>query len=105
MVAKPIGGEAAFNQVEVGLAAGNEIDDTRPNDRPDHLGDDVREQIRGWKTFPDIQANGDRGVQVTAGNMANSIGHGQHGETESQGYSVEPDTDIGECGGQDCTTT
>src|SRR5215831_6238506 len=111
MVAKPIGGQATFDQVEVGLAAGNKIDDTRSNNRPDYLGDDVREQIRGWKTFPNVQANGDRGVQVTAGNMTNGIGHGQHGETEGQGYSVEPDTkvgggcDTGEGYGKSCTTT
>src|SRR5689334_11437045 len=105
MVAKSIGGQATFGQVEVGLAAGNKIDDTRANHRPDHLGDDVWEQIRGWKTFPDVQTNGDRGVQVTPGNMANGIGHGEHGETEGQGYSVEPDAHVGECCGKDCTTT
>ena len=30
MVAKPIGGQAAFDQVEAGLAAGNKIDDPAP---------------------------------------------------------------------------
>src|SRR5262245_40660245 len=111
MVAEPIGAQGAFDHIEVDTAAGNKIDDTRRNNRPDHLGDDVREPIRGWKTFPHAQTNGDRGVQVTARNMANGIGHGQHGETEGQGYSVEPDTkvgggcDIGEGPGKDCTTT
>src|SRR4029450_7118260 len=110
MGVKPVGGQTTFGQVEVGLANGNKVDDTRSNNRPDHLGNDIREHIRARKTFPNIEANGDRGIQVTAGNMANSIGHSHHSEAKGQSYSVEPDTQIpdihnGECGGKDCTTT
>src|SRR5512145_1496642 len=105
MLAKPVGGKTALDQVEVGLAAGNKVDGTRRNHCPDHLGDDVREHLRGGKTFPDAQANGDCGVQVTARDMTNGIGHGQHSEAEGQGYSMEPDTHVGECCGKDCTTT
>ena len=63
MVAKPIGGQTAFDQVEAGVAAGNKIDDPRPNNRPDHLGNDVRDHLRGGKTSPNTQANGDRGFK------------------------------------------
>src|SRR5215467_13187875 len=110
MVGIPIGGQAALDQVEAVLAAGNNIDDPRSNNRPDHLGNDVGDHLRGGKTSPDAQANGYRGVQVTAGNMTNGIGHSHHSEAKSQSYSVEPDTQIpyihnGECGGKDCTTT
>src|SRR5262245_17126397 len=111
MLTIPIGAQGVFGQEEAGLAAGNIVKDPRRNNRPDHLGDDVWDQIRGGKTSPDVQTNGDRWVQVTAGNMTNGIGHGQHGKTEGQGYSVEPDTKIGggcETGegyGKSCTTT
>src|SRR5215510_15174532 len=111
MLTIPIGAQGVLGQEEVGLAVGNEVNDPRRDNRPDHLGDDVWDQIRGGKPSPDVQTNGDRGVQVTAGNMTNGIGHGQHGKTEGQGYSVEPDTkvgggcDTGEGYGKSCTTT
>src|SRR5262245_26860147 len=112
MLAKPIGGQTAFDHVEAGLATGNKIDDPRSNNRPDHLGNDIRDHLRGGETSPYAQANGDRGIQVTAGNMTNSIGHGHHSEAKGQRYSVEPDTQIPdtrtrtkECCGKDCATT
>src|SRR4029450_13137084 len=110
MLAKPIGGQTALDQVEADLATGNKTDDPRSNNRPDHLDNDVREHLRGWKTSPNTQANGNRGIQGTAGNMTNSIGHSHHSEAKGQSYSVEPDTQIpdihnGECCGKDCTTT
>src|SRR5215470_13625750 len=110
MVAKSVGGKTIFDYIEAGLATGNKIDDPRSNNRPDHLGNDIRDHLRGGKTSPNTQANRDRGIQVTAGNMTNSIGHSHHSEAKGQSYSVEPDTQIPdihnrECGGKDCTTT
>ena len=90
----PLAARPLLTRSKPTCAAGNKIDDPRSNNRPDHLGNDVRDHIRGGKTSPNTQANGDRGIQVTARNMTNSIGHSQHGEAKGQRYSVEPDTQI-----------
>jgi hypothetical protein len=50
------------------------------------------------------QADGHRRVEVAAGDVADRIGHGQHGEPESQGDTDEADPDVRERGGEDGAT-
>ena len=60
------------------------VEDAARNDRTDELGHDVRQQLVGGEATASEQANGNRGIQVTAGNVPDCKGHGQHGQAECQ---------------------
>ena len=49
---------------------------------------------------PATQADRDRGVEVSAGDVADGIGHGDHGEAEGQRDADQTDADLGKRGRQ-----
>ncbi len=73
----PLGAEAR-------LAAGDQIEDRRTRDAAEHLGDDVGNRLGLRMASADHEADGDRGIEVAAGDVADGVGHGQHGEAEGE---------------------
>src|SRR5579863_9853709 len=58
-----------------------------------NLRDDVGSKLPAGEAASRPQPNGHSRVQVTPRNMANRIGHGQHGKTESKRDTEQPDAD------------
>ncbi len=69
-----------------------------------HLGDDVRHQVLGREAATGPQADADRRIEVRAGDMAERIGAGHHGQAEGERHAEEPDAQriavTAELGGQ-----
>ncbi len=66
----------------------------------DHLGDDVGQHVRGREAAARGQADGDGRVEVAARDVADGVGHRQHGQAEGQGHAEEADPDLGESRGE-----
>ncbi|MNZ56926.1 hypothetical protein D3C78_748860 [compost metagenome] len=86
-------GRQPCRQLETGLAAGNEVDHRRTENCPDHLGDDVGQQVLERKPPTHHQPDRHRGVEVASGNMADGESHGQHGQAEGHGHPDQADAD------------
>ena len=93
-------GSEAGGEIETGPAAGNHEQNAPRHDGSGDLRADVRRQVRNGKTFGHRQADGDGRIQMTAGNVADGISHGQDGEAERQGYAQQADTHVWKCGRQ-----
>ena len=81
----PVSGEAA--ELETDFPAGDEIERPGSENRTDHLGADVFGEIARRETLADYETHGNRWVQMAARNMANGVGHCQHGEAEHEGHA------------------
>jgi hypothetical protein len=79
-MAKPLAPGGDLQQDEAGQQAAG------------HLGDDVRDEVLGRETAAGPQADADRRIEVRAGDMAERIGAGHHGQAEGERYAEEPDT-------------
>src|SRR4030042_2889541 len=100
MVPVAIGSKSGA-QVESRFSTGDEVQDEGARDGPQHLGDDIRNQVGSPETTAGPETDGDRGVEMATGDMANGIGHGEDGETEGKGDPQEPDPHAGESRCQD----
>src|SRR3974390_3318641 len=89
-------------KIEFGRPIGDGVEDAGSDDRADQLRDDVRADEIGRKTASARKPHGDRRVKMTSGEMTDRIGHCQHGQAESQGYTEQSDTDMRESGRDHC---
>src|SRR5580698_106565 len=94
-----IAGEVAED--ESGLAAGDDKEGGCSDESAEDLGNDVGQQMGDGKAAADNEAEGDSGVQVAAGDVADGVAHGEHGEAEGEGNADESDTEGGEASGED----
>ena len=91
-------GEAAGGPV--GLAGGDEVEDDRGDEAADHLGDPVGDELAPGEAAADGEAERDRRVEVAAGDRADGVGHGEHGQAEGERDAGEADAELGEAGGE-----
>ena len=92
-------------QIEVGPAASDQVEDDGCENAADHLRTDVGGEFAGWETTSDGEADGDRGVDVSAGNVTDGVGHGQQRQTKHQADAQESDAQIGKGRGQHSAST
>ncbi|CAB0007740.1 unnamed protein product [Nesidiocoris tenuis] len=64
--------------------AGHQVEHARPEQAAGNLGKDVPRHLRGRKTPGRPEPEGDRRVEVPAGQMPQGIGPGDHGQAEGQ---------------------
>lgn len=96
--AHAIGGKIA-DGVEAGFAGGDEVDDPACHQSAQHLGNDVGDQVAGRKAFTSPKPQRDRGIEVRSGDVPDGIGHGEHGESESERDTRSADPLAGQDGG------
>ena len=87
-------------KIEAGLATGDQIKDQRCKDRAGKLSQDVGQQLPGRSATAGEQPDSHRGVEMTARDMADRIGHRHDGQSESQRNADQANADFGEFGGQ-----
>jgi len=80
---------------EVWPAAGDDVEDSGGNDGSCYLGDDVGAKFRGGEALADDETDGDCGVEVAAGDVANGEGHSENCEPEGEGNADEGNTEMG----------
>jgi hypothetical protein len=68
VIAEAIGRETARD--ETGLTAGNREQRAAGHHGPQYLHGDVSQHIVAWATLGHRQSDGDRGIQMATGNMA-----------------------------------
>src|SRR3954451_20929022 len=95
MLAIAVRGKAG-GEVETRFAAGDDIQHQGRRDGAGELGEDVGQQLPGWGAASGKQADRDGWVEMAAGNVADRIGHAQHGQAECQGYPDEANADVRE---------
>ena len=86
-------GRQPCRQLEACLAAGDEVNHRCGNDGTDHLGDDVGQQLFGRKAPTHHQPEGNRRVEMAAGDMADGECHGQDSEAESESDTENADAE------------
>src|SRR6185312_7639612 len=78
MRAVSVGSEAAED--ESGLAAGDDVEDGGAGSCSEHLGDDVGQKMRDGEAASGDEPNGDGGIEMAAGDVADGIAHRHDGE-------------------------
>src|SRR5260221_9394711 len=81
----------AGTQIEAGVPAGDHIEDAGSGYAPQHLNDDIGNQILRRKSAAEAEAYGYRGIEVTAGDVTDRVSHGQDGEAKRKRDTDEPD--------------
>src|SRR3546814_12853455 len=66
------------------------------DDRAEYLREDIKRNVARVETPACPPADGDCGVEVTARNMADRIGHGHDGQTDSERNAQHSYADIGQ---------
>lgn len=99
MFAVAIGGEAA-GEAEIRFAAGNQIKHAGCDDRADHLGDDIGRNLVRGKASARGEPHGHGGIEMAAGDVADGIGHGDDGKTESECDAEQADADLRKSSGE-----
>jgi hypothetical protein len=95
-----VGGKA-LGQIETGRAACDHVEQRRGNDRADHLGNDVRQNLADRKAPARGETDRDGGIEMAAGDVADRIGHGHDAQAECQRHTDQADTDLRKTGGDD----
>ncbi len=103
-IAEAVRGKAVCREIIGGTAARDIEEQERRDDRAEHLRYDIERNVARVETPACPQADGDCGVEVTARNMADRIGHGDDRQTESESDAEQSDADIGKGGGQNRAT-
>ncbi|CAD5301347.1 hypothetical protein BOSE62_70081 [Bosea sp. 62] len=93
MLAIAVRGEA-LGEIETRRADRDEIEHGGGEDGADDLGDDVGHHLAGREAPAGGEADRDGRVEMTAGDMADRIGHGDDGQTERERYTKQPDADL-----------
>src|SRR5215475_6857949 len=92
-------------QTETGGSAGNFVQHGRPDNCAENLRHDVGEHEIEGKPTTACQAHGDSWIEMTAGNMADRVGHGQNGQAKRKGHAEQPDPHLGKGGRDDRAAT
>lgn len=77
----------AARQVEAGCAAGDEVEKGRADDRANDLRGDVGGDLIGREPAACGKADRYGGVQMAARNMADRVGHRDHGEAKGERHA------------------
>ena len=85
--------------VETGRAARDHIKQRRGDDGADDLRDHIGHDLAGRKAAAGGKTDGDGGIEMTAGNVADGIGHRDDAQPERQRHPDQSDTDLREAGG------
>ena len=93
-------GEAA-GKLEPGLAAGDQVEHQRGDDRARQLGQDVGQQLSGRDAPAGEQADCNRRVEMPARDVADRISHRHNGQAKGQRNADQADPDLGEFRRQD----
>ena len=83
------------------LSGGNDVKARGANRAADQLGEDIGHQIFGGEAFASAEADGDGGIEMAAGDVADGVSHGEDGESDGEGDADEADAEGGEGGGGD----
>ena len=107
MLAVAVGGETGLGGAEAVLAVGDDEEDATGDRTADDLGDPVGDDRCPLDTLRDSTAEGDGGVEVSAGDVADRVGAGDDGEAEGQRDTDEADAHVDgavgdDLGGEDC---
>ena len=97
-----VGGEVAEDKS--GLTPGDDVENLRACGCAEHLRHDVRQQLGERKALARYEADGDGGIEVASGDVADGEGHGEQGEAEGQGDTGKTDAKTGVGGGQNSGT-
>ena len=87
-------GRKTLADVETGSAARDHIQQRRGGNRADHLRDHIGQDLSGRKTAAGGEADGDGGIEMAAGNMADGIGHRHDAQPERQRHADQSDADL-----------
>jgi len=93
MLAEAIRSQPA-RQVEARLAGGDHIEHEGARDAAEHLRDDVGANLAERMPATGPEADRHRRIEMTAGNVADRVGHRQHGQAERERYAGEADADL-----------
>src|SRR3546814_16346698 len=99
-LAEAVRGKAIGREVINGTAARDIEEQECRDDRAEYLREDIKRNVARVETPACPQADGDCGVEVTARNMADRIGHGHDGQTESERNAQHSYADIRKGGGE-----
>jgi hypothetical protein len=88
-----VGGEVAEDKS--GLTPGDDVENLRACGCAEHLRHDVRQQLGERKALARYEADGDGGIEVASGDVADGEGHGEQGEAEGQGDTGKTDAETG----------
>ena len=87
--AQAVGAEAAGHVGDIAHLE-DQGDEAHAGHRADDLGDDVKQELHGLQALPKEDRQGDGGVDVAAGDVADGVGHGHDGQAEGQGGEDVP---------------
>src|SRR5256885_185118 len=98
MIAVTVRGESTV-ETKTRLATRDQIEQAGAGNSAEHLSDDVRKQIGSRKSFPRPQSHRHRRIQMTSRDVADRIGHRQHGQAKSERHTEQTNAYAGERGG------
>src|SRR5271170_4919398 len=101
VICEAIRGKTARN-AEIRASACDDIQHQGGGDGANYLGHDVRKYFADREPLADIEPYGDRGIEMSAGDMADGKSHRQHGEAKCQSNAGEGDTKLGKTSRQHC---
>jgi len=84
----------ARTEIKSRMPGRNHPQDRRTGNAAQHLRDDVTGQLCGLEPTPGPQADRHGRIEVTAGDVANGVGHREHGQTEGEGDPDEADPQL-----------
>src|ERR1700733_1057965 len=93
VIAVAVRGEAAGER-KSGVAAGDDVENSRSANSSKELCTDVGGKLGGGEAFSGNKADGDGGVQMAPGDVADGEGHGQDSQTERKRYANIADAEM-----------
>jgi hypothetical protein len=97
-IAVAVRGEAARDPA--GMARRDDPQHRRRGDRRDHLGDDIGDDVTVSAAPRGPQTKRHRRVEMPARDMADGVGHRQHGQAKGEGNAEKSDPQAGKRGGE-----
>src|SRR6185295_9512451 len=95
-----VGSESA-PEIEIRLAARDEVQGPRRRDGAEHLRDDVRDEIGSLEAPADEETDRDGRIQVAPGDVSDRVRHREHGEAEGERDPDETDAHVRKRRGED----
>src|SRR5258708_32386715 len=99
MIAKAIGGKPPGKRIRA-IATGDKHQNTGCRDAAQHLNEPVGQHFLGRMASAEDEPEGHRGVQMTAGHVADGICHRDDGQAKGQGDAHEANANVRERGCQ-----